>query len=84
MWLMFRPTGGDDPLARWRRRRPWFIAAGLVSIAAGWIVFFAVHGDLGLLLVVLGGICLAAVLIGIEEDHRTGHTDGPWFGETSA
>lgn len=80
-WLMFR--NGLESQGRWHQRRPAVIGLGLTLVAAGWIVFFALDGDLGLLLVVLGAIVISATALDVQRDPAGGPIDGPWYGDTN-
>ena len=82
MWAAARHGFDNDPMGAWRRRRWAFFSCGLALAAVGWVLFFTVDGDLGLLAVVLGGLAISAATLGVRRDVAGGPTDGPWYGET--
>jgi hypothetical protein len=51
-------------------------------VGAGWVVFFTVWEELGLLLVVLGAGSLVVLLVGVRHEPMLSPMDGPPFGET--
>ena len=73
---------GEDPFAHVRRLRRPLIGGGVALIVAGWVVFFAVWDQLGLLLVVIGAAPLLVVLAGVKRDPLLSPLDGPPFGDT--
>jgi hypothetical protein len=84
MWIALRHltrTGGDL-LEDLRRRRWTLIGIATALVAAGWVVFFAVWEELGLLLVVLGALPLLMVLGTVRREPMLSPMDGPPFGET--
>jgi hypothetical protein len=75
----------DDPFAGPRRYRKTLVAVALLTIGLGWVAYFSVDGDLGLLLVVIGSLPLLLTLVGMRSDpvmDAAGPIDGPWFGDT--
>jgi len=84
MWMVLRhvvSTGGDvfAAVRRWRWR---LIGVGALLVGAGWVVFFTVWEELGLLLVVLGAGPLFLLLLGVRREPMLSPMDGPPFGET--
>ena len=69
----------DDAI---HRTRGALIATGLLTAGAGWVVFFTLWEELGLLLVVLGALPLLLVITGVKSDPLTAPLDGPPFGDT--
>jgi hypothetical protein len=65
-----------------KRRRGVLIVTGLLMVGAGWLVFFTLWEELGLLLVVLGALPLLLVTIGVKSDPLASPMDGPPFGDT--
>jgi hypothetical protein len=84
IWLAVRHvarTGGDFFEALHSRRWP-LIGIAAVLVPAGWVVFFAVWEELGLLLVLLGALPLVILLTGTRQEPMLSPMDGPPFGET--
>jgi hypothetical protein len=84
MWMALRHmvrTGGDF-LEDVRRRRGMLIGVAALLVGAGWLVFFSVWEELGLLLVVLGAGPLFLLLGGVRREPMLSPMDGPPFGET--
>ena len=69
----------DDAI---KRTRGALIATGLLTVATGWLAFFTLWEELGLLLVVLGALPLLLVITGVKSDPLASPLDGPPFGET--
>jgi hypothetical protein len=65
-----------------RRRTRLLVSAGAALVVAGWVCFFAVWEELGLLLVVLGAVPLAVPLLSVRRRDLGSPLDGPPFGET--
>ena len=83
-WLALRHLGrtGELPDATIRRRRTSLLASGLLMVAAGWVAFFALWEELGLLLVVLGAVPLLLIVAYVRQEPLASPMDGPPFGET--
>jgi hypothetical protein len=81
MCILFFRWREKPEMALARRRVP-FLVIGASVVAAGWVVFFVVDEELGLLLTLLGAAPLSALLLGVRHDTAAGLTDGPYFGET--
>ena len=80
--LKYLARTGEAPEAAIKRRRRVLIVAGLLMVGAGWLVFFTLWAELGLLLVVLGAIPWLLTLIGVESRPLASPMDGPPFGDT--
>jgi hypothetical protein len=79
--LRYAARKGDVFEAIHRRRRSLVcVSAGLIG--AGWVVFFAVWEELGLLLVVLGAMPLVIVIGNVRRAPLLSPIDGPPYGET--
>jgi ABC-type Na+ efflux pump permease subunit len=80
--LKYLARTGEEPQAAIKRRRGVLIVSGLVIVGAGWLAFFTLWEELGLLLVVFGAIPLLLVTIGVKRDPLASPMDGPPFGDT--
>ena len=83
-WLGVRHLArtGEEPEAAIRRRRGALFVIGLFLAGAGWIVFFTLWEELGLLLVVLGAVPWLLITVWVKQDPLASPLDGPPFGET--
>ena len=82
LWLFLRRGDPEAALRTLRRLRPLLIALAVVLVVGGWVVFAAIDQDLGLLLVLLGGLALAVNLFGVKGDPMASPMDGPFYGDT--
>lgn len=84
LWLGLRYLArtGEEPEAAIRRRRGALVVIGLLLAGTGWVVFFTLWEELGLLLVVLGAIPWLLVTMWVKRDPLVSPMDGPPFGDT--
>lgn len=89
-WILFRAADEDGDIdAPVRARRIPVLTAGVLLFVLGWIAFFTLDQDLGLLLVLLGSlpVLIVAVVGGVTTDPVAAASDaplsGPPYGETS-
>jgi hypothetical protein len=83
-WILARylAAGGRDPVGDLHRRGRLLVGVGAALVVSGWVAFFAVWEELGLLLVVLGALPLLLRLVGVQREPLWSPLDGPPFGET--
>ena len=84
IWILVRylSAGGADLLESLRRKSRLFVGVGAALVVAGWVAYFAVWEELGLLLVVLGAMPFTLPLLGVRREPLLSPLDGPPFGET--
>jgi hypothetical protein len=80
--LKYLARTGESPEAAVERRRGLLFVAGLVMVGAGWVVFFTLWEELGLLLVVLGAVPWLLIVVWVEDRPMSSPMDGPPFGDT--
>jgi hypothetical protein len=80
--LRYLARTGDEPEAAIRRRRGALFVIGLLVAGAGWVVFFTLWEELGLLLVVLGSIPWLLLTMWVKRGPLASPMDGPPFGDT--
>jgi hypothetical protein len=82
MWFLLRR---GDPEGAWgalhRARTPLIVLGGVLFVS-GLVVFATVDQDLGLLLVLLGGMALVVNLLTVKQEPFAGPLDGPPYGDT--
>jgi hypothetical protein len=82
MWFGLRRGDPAGALASLRRVRPQLVVCGAILVAAGLATFAVADQDVGLLLVVLGGLALMVTLFGTEQEPLASPMDGPFYGDT--
>jgi hypothetical protein len=82
LWFGLRRRDPGGALASLRRVRPQLIVCGAILVAAGLATFAMADQDVGLLLVVLGGLALMVTLLGTEQEPLASPMDGPFYGDT--
>jgi uncharacterized membrane-anchored protein len=72
----------DDPLEAIQRWRWPLVALAALMVAAGWVLFFAVWEELGLLIVLFGALPLLLLTAGVSYRPLTSPIDEPPYGDT--
>jgi hypothetical protein len=82
MWFFLRRGDPFGALAALQRVRPLLIACAAILVAAGFATYALADQDVGLLLVLLGGLALMVTLLGVEHEPLASPMDGPLYGDT--
>ena len=84
LWIGLRYLVGHagDPLQAIQRWRWPLVGLAALLVAAGWVLFFAVWEELGLLIALFGAVPLLLLTAGVRSRPLSSPMDGPPYGDT--